>query len=376
MMSIVPAMESPAQSERFAELLDAAAQVSEQGELHGLLESLVDIAVGLTGARYGALGIVGSHGFLVDFIHRGMDSAAAAAVGHLPLGLGVLGAVSHGETIRIDDIAAHGAAHGFPDGHPAMTSFLGVPLRTRHEVFGNLYLTDKPAGFTDDDQATVETLALIAGSAVANARTQRRLREAAVAEDRARIARDVHDDIIQDLFAVGLALQGLADSVDDPETAETVRTQVERVDDCITSLRQFIFNLRQPATHTRDLEIEITELIEELSEPYSSDIEVSVDAIADDFSNDVADAVLHIIKEATSNALRHSGSPVVRVAVTGGFNNLSVSVIDHGAGFDVDRDHAGMGLANLRQRANDVGGELAVNSSGNGTTVTLVLPLG
>ena len=256
-----------------------------------------------------------------------------------------------------------------------MSSFLGVPLRTRHEVFGNLYLTDKPGGFTDEDQATVETLALIAGSAVANARIQRRLREAAVAEDRARIARDVHDDIIQDLFAVGLALQGLADSIDEPSIANTVRTQVERVDDCITSLRQFIFNLRQPARHTRDLEIEVNELIEELAEPYSSDIEVSVDALADGFSNDIADAVLHIIKEATSNALRHSGSPLVRVLVTGGFNSLSISVVDHGSGFDANREYPGMGLPNLRQRANAVGGDLTVKSSGSGTTVTLVLPL-
>ncbi|MDJ0663884.1 MAG: GAF domain-containing sensor histidine kinase [Acidimicrobiia bacterium] len=368
-------MESTAQSERFAELLDAAAQVSEQGELRGLLESLVDIAVGLTGARFGALGTVGSHGFLVDFIHRGMDSAAVAAVDHLPLGLGVLGAVTQGEVVRIDDISNHSSAHGFPEGHPPMSSFLGVPLRTRHEVFGNLYLTDKPGGFTDEDQATVETLALIAGSAVANARIQRRLREVAVAEDRARIARDVHDDIIQDLFAVGLALQGLADSIDDPGTANTVRTQVERVDDCITSLRQFIFNLRQPASHTRDLEIEVNELIEELAEPYSSDIEVSVDALADGFSNEVADAVLHIIKEATSNALRHSDSPIVRILVTGGFNSLSISVVDHGSGFDANREYPGMGLPNLRQRARDVGGDLTVKSSGSGTTVTLVLPL-
>lgn len=256
-----------------------------------------------------------------------------------------------------------------------MTSFLGVPVRTRQELFGNLYLTNKPGGFTEQDQATIETLALIAGSAVANARIQRRLREAAIAEDRARIARDVHDDIIQDLFAVGLALQGLADSVGDAETAATVRTQVERVDDCITSLRQFIFNLRQPRTPTRDLEIEISELIEELAEPYSSEIEVSVDAMTDGFSNDIADAVLHIIKEATSNALRHSDSAIVRVLVTGGFNNLSVSVIDHGSGFDANRKYAGMGLPNLQQRALDVGGELAIKSSDNGTTVTLVLPL-
>ncbi|MEA2001208.1 MAG: histidine kinase, partial [Actinomycetota bacterium] len=84
-------MESTAQRDRFTELLDAAAQVSEQGELHGLLESLVDIAIGLTGAQFGALGVVGSHGFLVDFIHRGIDPDTAEQIGHLPLGLGVLG---------------------------------------------------------------------------------------------------------------------------------------------------------------------------------------------------------------------------------------------------------------------------------------------
>ena len=285
-------MESTVERDRFAELLDAAAQVSEQSELHGLLESLVDIAMGLTGAKYGALGVVGSHGFLVDFIHRGMDQETAMRIGHLPLGLGVLGAITRGETVRIDSIADHPDSTGMPEDHPPMSSFLGVPLRTRSELFGNIYLADKPGGFTDEDQSTIETLSLIAGSAVANVRIHRRLREAAVAEDRARIARDVHDDIIQDLFAVGLALQGLADSLPDEDQGGLVRTQVARVDDCITSLRQFIFNLRQPSTHTRHLEIEITELVEELAEPYSAEVEVAVDALADGFSNDVADGDL------------------------------------------------------------------------------------
>ena len=368
-------MESTAQRERFAKLLEAAAQVTEQQELRGLLESLIDIAMGLTGARYGALGVVGAHGFLVEFIHRGISEETAAAIGHLPLGLGVLGSISRGETVLLNDIGDHPDAVGMPEGHPAMRSFLGVPLRTREEVFGNIYLADKPGGFNEDDRGTIETLSLIAGSAVTNVRIHRRLREAAIAEDRARIARDVHDDIIQDLFAVGLSLQGLAESLEETAVRDVVRSQVQRVDDCITSLRQFIFNLRQPAAHTRDLEIEVTELVEELAEPYSAEVEVSVDAMADGFSNDVTDAVLHIIKEATSNALRHSGSPLVRVLVTGGFNNLSVSVIDHGDGFDTDLPREGMGLANLQQRAADVGGELAVKSSSHGTIVTLVLPL-
>lgn len=368
-------MKPTAQRDRFTELLDAAAQVSEQGELHGLLESLVEIAMGLTGAQYGALGVVGSHGFLVDFIHRGVGPETAQEIGHLPLGLGLLGTITRGASVRTQEVASHPDSTGWPEGHPPMESFLGVPLRTRNEVFGNIYLADKPGGFTAEDQGTIETLSIIAGSAVANVRIHRRLREAAVAEDRARIARDVHDDIIQDLFAVGLSLQGLADALENEDDRENVRTQVKRVDDCITSLRQFIFNLRQPSSHTRDLEIEIAELVEELAEPYSADVEVAVDAMADVFGNEVADAVLHIIKEATSNALRHSGSAQVRILVTGGFNNLSVSVIDYGRGFDVNESHTGMGLANLQQRAGDVGGELAIKSSSNGTTVTLVLPI-
>ncbi len=369
-------MEPTDSRDRFTELLDAAAQVSEQGELHGLLESLVEIAMGLTGARHGALGVVGSHGFLVDFIHRGIDPATVNRIGHLPLGTGVLGAITRGETVRTEQISDHPDSAGFPENHPAMETFLGVPLRTRNELFGNIYLADKPGGFTEEDQATIETLSIIAGSAVANVRIHTRLRDAAVAEDRARIARDVHDDIIQDLFAVGLSLQGLAESMEETPDREIVRTQVERVDDCITSLRQFIFNLRQPSSHTRDLEVEVNELVEELAEPYSAEVEVAVDAMVDGFGSDLADAVLHIIKEATSNALRHSGSPVVRVLVTGGFNNLSVSVIDHGRGFEVDGEYAGMGLTNLKQRAAEVGGDLAVQSSGSGTTVTLVLPIG
>jgi len=369
-------MESTGQRDRFTELLNAAAQVSEQAELHGLLESLVDIAIGLTGARYGALGVVGSHGFLVDFIHHGIGPDTAEQIGHLPLGLGVLGMISRGESVRTTDVAGHPDSAGFPEHHPKMGSFLGVPLRTRNEVFGNIYLTEKPGGFSEDDQATIETLSIIAGSAVANFRTHRRLRDAAVAEDRARIARDVHDDIIQDLFAVGLSLQGLADTLADEPDRDMVRTQVGRVDECITSLRQFIFNLRQPMTHARDIEIEVTELVEELAEPYSAEVEVNIDAVVDEFTNDVADAVLYIIKEATSNALRHSGSPLVQVLVTGGFSSLSVAVIDSGTGFDTGQSHDGMGLANLRQRAGDVGGELAVKSSSDGTSVTLLLPLG
>ena len=111
-----------------------------------------------------------------------------------------------------------------------MRSFLGVPVAAGGRAFGNLYLTEKEGGFTDDDVMLVEALSRIAGSAVTTARLQERLRSMAVGEDRERIARDLHDSVIQDLFAVGLALQGIAERVTDPTAASTIEESVDRLD--------------------------------------------------------------------------------------------------------------------------------------------------
>ena len=134
-----------------------------------------------------------------------------------------------------------------------MTAFLGVPVRAGDHVFGNLYLTEKDGGFTEDDEQLVEALAAIAGSAVANVRLQQKLRRLAVVEDRERIARDLHDAIIQDLFAVGLVLQGLASRMEEARDRHDMEEAVERLDSAITELRRFIFDLKPPVWHDRDL---------------------------------------------------------------------------------------------------------------------------
>ena len=132
-----------------------------------------------------------------------------------------------------------------------MTTFLGVPVRAGDSVFGNLYLTEKAGGFTQDDEQLVEALAAIAGSAIASLRLQQKLRRLAVVEDRERIARDLHDAIIQDLFAVGLVLQGLASRMDEPHDRHDMEEAVERLDSAITELRRFIFDLKPPVWHDR-----------------------------------------------------------------------------------------------------------------------------
>ena len=152
-------------------LLDAVVGISEGLDLEQILHRLVEAAAAQTGARYAALGVLGPDGLHETFLHYGMDSTLVPLIGHLPRGHGVLGLITrHQQVVVVDDISQHPAAVGFPAAHPPMGAFLGVPLRVRDEVFGNLYLSDKAGGFTDSDVENVETLAAAAAIAIDNAR--------------------------------------------------------------------------------------------------------------------------------------------------------------------------------------------------------------
>lgn len=160
-------------SDRDQGLFEAVVSVAAGLELTSTLRRIVQAAVNLSDATYGALGVLGPDGRVRSFIHVGMDDMVVAEIGSLPTGRGVLGLlIDHPVPIRIDDIGGHPAAAGFPDGHPPMTSFLGVPVRVRGRVFGNLYLTDKRGGdhFTSADEHTVSALAAAAAVAIENAR--------------------------------------------------------------------------------------------------------------------------------------------------------------------------------------------------------------
>ncbi|HSF87633.1 MAG TPA: GAF domain-containing sensor histidine kinase [Acidimicrobiia bacterium] len=363
-------------TELLTTLFDAAVRVSKEGELRSVLRSIVKSAMDITGARYGALGVVGRDGYLIEFTHEGMDDDAVERIGHTPIGIGVLGAITRtGTTVRLDDISAHPESSGFPDGHPEMRSFLGVPVHIGDTIFGNLYLTEKDGDFSDFDERAIEALAMVGGFAVANARIHQHLRRAAVAEDRARIARDVHDDTIQDLFAIGLSLQALAESARDEPTANALRTEVQRIDACITSLRHLILDLRQLEPH-RGLREEVTELVDELSDAHGVEARVLVDGVFEAVPNAVAESVLHIVKEATSNALRHSGSQWVEVVLFGADESIAVSINDAGKGFDPDGHYGGLGLTNLRARAVQAGGKLEIlTGEGRGTTLRALIPV-
>ena len=357
-------------------LVRAAAQVAGAAELTETLEAIVDTAMELTGAQYGAIGVLGTHGFLTEFVHSGLDPGVAERIGPPPSGHGLLGTITRvGGGVRTDRIGDHPDSVGFPEHHPPMESFLGVPIRVADTVYGNLYLTEKDGGFTDNDMALIEALATIGGSAIATARMSRRLRTVAIVEDRERIARDLHDAIIQDIFAVGLGLQAAAHKVSDAQLADELSEAATRLDEAITSLRRFIFDLRPPVWAQRRVRDELTDLADSLAEPHDIDVELLFRGEIDDLPDRLVDEVLPIVRESLSNALRHADASHISVMVNRRSDELIVRTIDDGKGFDTEAVTTGLGLANLRTRATGLGGFIEITTAdGHGTTVEVTLP--
>jgi signal transduction histidine kinase len=362
---------------RLTRLFEGAAAVVGQTDLTSVLYTTIETAMDLTGAPYGALGVLDDEGGLQEFIHIGIDDAAAEKIGSRPRGRGLLGTISSdGSAVRLERVEDHPDYTGFPENHPEMGSFLGVPVHLGGEIFGNLYLTNKPGGFTSGDEEAVEGLAVVAGSAINTARLQRRLRRLAVVEDRERIAADLHDAIIQDLFAVGLSLQAQSQKVVVPEVSAVIDDAVARLDEAIAALRRFIFDLRPPIWTHRDLRAEITELIGHLSAPYEISSEVVFEGSLESLGAAVVDDALQLLSEALSNSLRHADASNVRIEVRRDRGELLLIVSDEGRGFDVDEPTEGMGLDNIRRRAGRAGGEATIVSTpGTGTTVRIRLPI-
>jgi signal transduction histidine kinase len=365
--------------ERIAGLVEGAASVAGQVDLSGLLRSTVEIAMELTGARYGALGVLGEHGDLIHFIPVGMSDETVSTIPHRPKGLGVLGTITReGRTIRMNEVAAHPDSVGFPEGHPRMRSFLGVPVRVGDRIFGNLYLTEKEVGFTEEDETLVELLAVTAGSAVATLRLHERLRRAALLEERERIARDLHDSIIQDLFAVGLSIQTQANRIDPvhDEVRRRLEEAVEKLDETISALRRFIFDLRPPVWARPSLGQELADLVGQLAGPHQTRVTLDVSCPSDLIPPQLGDELVAVVKEALSNALRHSGAGQIDVRVDADPSRVVVSVADDGCGFEPARARGGMGLANMATRVEAAGGSFTVDSTaGRGTVVRASFPL-
>jgi signal transduction histidine kinase len=316
---------------------------------------------------------------LAEFITVGLEPEAETLIGPRPKGKGVLGLlITEPNPLRLSDLGDHTDSHGFPPNHPPMTSFLGVPVTAHGEVYGNLYLTDKIgwSEFTHDDEDLVKALAQAAGIAIENARLHQRVQEIAVFDDRDRIARDLHDAVIQRLFAIGLSLQGLTKSVTSPVVGERLNRAIADLDTTIRQIRTSIFELSL-TPEDDGVRARVLALARELDAVVGFEVQFVFDGPSDSaIHDDVGDHLLFTLREALTNVGRHAEA--TKATVTVGANSEAgwLIVSDNGRGLgDPASDHVGLGLANMRHRAEKLGGELLVESSSQGTTLDWRVPL-
>jgi signal transduction histidine kinase len=352
-------------------LLDAIVTVGIELSLPVVLRRIVETATELADARYGALGVLDEDGtHLAEFLHTGIDDEAAAAIGDLPSGHGILGLlIIDPRPIRLPDLKTHPESFGFPPNHPPMISFLGVPIRVRGQVFGNLYLTGKQGDeeFTASDEELVVALATAAGVAIENARLHARVGQLRVVEDRERIARDLHDTVIQRIFAIGLALQGMAARSTNAETIERLQQVVDDLDETARHIRTTVFELQRPRIPGRSVRQEVLDIVDEITANSPVAATVRFDGPIDlTVPDHIADHLVAVIGEATTNAVRHSGASHLHIEVAIS-DHLEVQMIDDGCGIDDNRSE-GNGLHNLRSRARDLDGDLVIGRSSSGGT--------
>jgi signal transduction histidine kinase len=368
---------------RLAALDVAVRAISGVLSVERVLQLIVDQVRSLVGARYAALGIVDGRGIIERFITSGMSREVRERIGDLPRGHGLLGLIiRENRSFRIPEIAAHPDSSGFPADHPPMGSFLGVPVTVKGRSVGNLYLTDKlhRAEFSEDDQRLVETFALHAGIAIENARLHEAVSRLAVFDERERIGKDLHDGIIQSLYAVGLSLEDVPDLMTDDagEASQRVDRAIDAINLTIRDIRNFIFGLRPTLLDGSDLPSGLATLADELRVNTTIEVDVRIDGPAPALSDTRALEMLSLVREALNNVARHAHASQVTVTLRSDGSIVELEVEDDGGGFDATHVHQGdhQGLRNMRARAEALGGALEVDSApGRGTRLVARIPI-
>ena len=368
---------------RTAGLVEAGLALASELDIDALLQRIADLAREVVGARYAAVGVVGEDGLLLRFVYSGIDRQTADLIGDLPHGRGLLGVLLEGgRPIRQREISEHPDSYGFPPNHPPMHSFLGVPIIVRDRVFGRLYLTEKQGAseFTKDDERIAMTLAAQAGVAIQNANLLEEVKargdELAVLEERDRISKELHDGVIQALFAVGIGLQGTAAMTEDNEIVRRLEHATEEVDRAIRDLRNYIFGLRPGILADRQLDQALRQLAIEFQERTGVLTIARIDEqVAAELAGRSADLV-QLVREALSNVGRHAGATSCSVTLRRSQRGAELEIDDDGRGFDPSGASSGMGIHNLRDRAASLGGVLEIDSvDGQGTTIVARIPL-
>lgn len=378
-------------SPAFRAVSEVVHAIASERSLAPILRRLADAARELVDARYAAIGVPDGEGGFASFIASGMTDKQWDAIGELPRQHGLLGAMlERPESLRMPDISLHERFEGWPDAHPHMHSFLGVPIVSHDEVIGAFYLTDKKGGrrslFTDADQDLIETFAGHAAVAIENARLTERSRELTVVEERNRLARDLHDAVNQTLFSVALTADAAALLVDsEPKRAkDQLQTVRELARSAMDELRSVIFELRPADVASDGFAETLRKHVDVLRRIYEVDIELELEGAwplspLAEWEVVLEREIFRIVQEAIGNALKHSGAERVSVRLATPDHRVLVAVADDGSGFDPAGPQAQrhLGLVSMRERAESIDGDLRIESApGAGTTVSLEVELG
>lgn len=372
----------------------AAVSLITELDLSVVLQKVVDLSRDLVSSRYGALGVLDDYGTSYQqFIVSGISEEARKEIGRPPIGLGLFRTFMEGKsgTLRVDDISSHEEAAGFPPNHPPMHTLIGVPIIAKDKIIGTLYLSDKMPPFTDgtdtplpfneEDERILELFATQAAIAIENARLYRQVQQLAVLEERQRFGMDLHDGVIQSIYAVGLMLEDIQRRVTtNPESAkEGISNSIRSLNTAISDIRNYILDLRPQHFQGRNIVQGVEELTRALRANTFIDVNLDIQGVDSRTINpENTVEILHIAQEAISNIQKHSRASEVDILMYCENGDLQLDIIDNGVSItaaNLQRSR-GNGLRNMQDRASGLNGEIVIGPRlEGGTEVRLRVPI-
>lgn len=369
--------ESRERNEELGTLYEASLEMSREGDYREILRAIVEIAARLAKARYGALAEFDGRENVVEFVTVGVEPDVAARIGLPPTHRGLLARLSGDGTVRIDDVAFEPDVAGFPEGHPHLRAFLGVPVRYEGELLGHLYLADPERGHFNDRHAHMLSLfAYQAAVAIGRARVDRERGELVRAEEHRRVASELHDGALQALYAVGIQLQrarrgGVQELTDTMTTSQAIAA-VERA---MAAIRGELDLLSGHPAAKSAWEL-LQKHVSEVAALYGVRVIWKAGALPV-LSRAVASALAAVLAELVANAARHGGAQEVELELSCVGSRLRMRVCDDGAGVpDGAALVEGSGLTAARRRLAQFGGDLALVVVDGGVGAHVVVPVG
>jgi signal transduction histidine kinase len=363
---------------RLKEIALAVTSAAEARTLEQVLENIAGVSRELVQAHYAALGIPNDDGTLLYFKTSGMTPEEIRNMAHPPRGIGLLGAImQERRSLRIENIQDDKRAVGFCEGHPIMTTLLGVPIQLGDRLYGTLYLCDRLDGkpFSEDDQWLIETMAGYAALAIAGSQLREQQKRLALLEERERISMELHDGVIQSLYAIGMSLE-LSRTNGGMQAFDLDKTMGD-LNNVIEDIRRYIMNLKARDHHQKTTRECLQDMLVRMHIPKTLQVELNIPDGYPPFTGITFDAICQIVHEAVSNAVRHSDASHLKIGIEENKKDFAIVISDNGKGFDPSHaiHHNGLGLHNIQQRATIHGGHVNIDTApGCGTRLTIKIP--